>query len=602
MFEGSACERFVCPNGCSGRGRCVSSRVLAKMADPGKKRKDAGCTSGDICLDGPCDTRDYGVCRETDEYVLPWEADRWFGCLCDEGYAGYDCSIRTCPRGDDPLTGAQVNDVQLIECLADFGTFTLNYGGDTTTPIPVEATVAELMEALNGLPSLHGADPKVAVSWTGGVAQVCIDTGNLIQVTFLQNFGDLPLLIPDGTHLGQTSVANTPLVTVQKVVSGTKESDFCSNHGTCDEKLGLCQCLDDWMTSDGYGNAGKRGDCGFLSVGTTSTCPGEPACLGHGTCSGPPEYRCVCEEGRSGPDCSLIDCPIGNSWFSFPTGQNTAHSNAECSDMGTCNRATGLCECADGFIGSACQYLSCPQNCHGHGECVSMSTLAEKNEVNGVLSPQTYGIDPNNSLTWDSDQVYGCLCSDGWEGYDCFLKSCPNGDDPNTQHQSNEVQQLSCTDSDDAGSFQLTFRDQAVNVAVTNTAVELEVALNRLSTIHRVSVAYNDPDIYVGASTLAADALQICRASGQLIDIEFLSPTGNVPEIVISDSLSEVDGSLTMTTIKDGNKEYITCSGRGLCDHSTGLCDCFPGYGSSDGQGNAGTLDDCGFQSPYVLE
>ncbi|KAL7468809.1 hypothetical protein ACHAXS_009040, partial [Conticribra weissflogii] len=341
MFEGSACERFVCPNGCSGRGRCVSSRVLAKMADPGAKRKDAGCTSGDICLDGACNTRDYGVCRETDEYVLPWEADRWFGCLCDEGYAGYDCSIRTCPEGDDPLTSAQVNDVQLVECHADFGTFTLSYGRDTTTPIPVEATLAELMEALNALPSLQGADPKVAVSWTGGVTQVCIDTGNLIQVTFLQNFGDLPLLIPDGTHLGQTSVANTPLVTVQKVVSGTKESDSCSNHGTCDEKLGLCQCMDDWITSDGYGNAGKRGDCGFRSAGTTSTCPGEPACLGHGSCSGPPEYRCVCEEGRSGPDCSLIDCPVGNSWFSFPVGPNHAHSNAECSDMGACDRATG---------------------------------------------------------------------------------------------------------------------------------------------------------------------------------------------------------------------------------------------------------------------
>ncbi|KAL7462044.1 hypothetical protein ACHAXS_002443 [Conticribra weissflogii] len=231
-----------------------------------------------------------------------------------------------------------------------------------------------------------------------------------------------------------------------------------------------------------------------------------------------------------------------------------------------------------------------------------MSTLAEKHEVNGVLSPQTYGTDPNNPLTWDKDQINGCLCSDGWEGYDCFLKSCPKGDDPNTQHQSNEVQQLSCTDSDDAGSFQLTFRDQVINVGVTNTAAELELALNGLSTIHRVSVAYNDPNIYVGALALAAEALQICRASGQLIDVEFLSPTGNVPEIAVSDSLSEVDGTLSMTTIKEGNKEYITCSGRGLCDHSTGLCDCFPGYGSSNGQGNAGTLDDCGFQSPYILE
>jgi hypothetical protein len=95
--------------------------------------------------------------------------------------------------------------------------------------------------------------PKVAVSWTGGVGSVCIVSGNNIQVTFLQDFGDLPLLIPGGTNLGQTSGTDPPLITAQKVVTGDKESDICSSHGTCDEDKGICQCLDDWMTSDGYG-------------------------------------------------------------------------------------------------------------------------------------------------------------------------------------------------------------------------------------------------------------------------------------------------------------------------------------------------------------
>ena len=25
---------------------------------------------------------------------------RMFGCLCDEGYAGYDCSLHQCPEGE----------------------------------------------------------------------------------------------------------------------------------------------------------------------------------------------------------------------------------------------------------------------------------------------------------------------------------------------------------------------------------------------------------------------------------------------------------------------------------------------------------------------
>ena len=39
---------------------------------------------------------------------------------CDEGFAGYDCSERLCPRGDDPLT-AGVDEVQLVASRARAG-------------------------------------------------------------------------------------------------------------------------------------------------------------------------------------------------------------------------------------------------------------------------------------------------------------------------------------------------------------------------------------------------------------------------------------------------------------------------------------------------
>ena len=197
--------------------------------------------------------------------------------------------------------------------------------------------------------------------------------------------------------------------------------------------------------------------------------------------------------------------------------------------------------------------------------------------------------------------VSGCMCSDGFEGPTCKHRSCPKGDDPNTRHQSNEVQVLSCVDSDNWGEFEVGFGGESILISSTSTAADVENALGSLSSIEWVRVAYSDPDIYVGAPDLEPDALQVCRATGGSVDVEFLVPTGNVPELTISNSVG-IDGALMVTTLHDGTKEYAECSNRGLCDHETGLCECFTGFGSSDGQGQAGHRDDCGYRLEYIFD
>ena len=42
-----------------------------------------------------------------------------------------------------------------------------------------------------------------------------------------------------------------------------------------------------------------------------------------------------------------------------------------------CERATGMCDCFDGFTGDACQRRACPMKCSGHGRCETMSELAQ---------------------------------------------------------------------------------------------------------------------------------------------------------------------------------------------------------------------------------
>ena len=43
------------------------------------------------------------------------------------------------------------------------------------------------------------------------------------------------------------------------------------------------------------------------------------------------------------------------------------HKYAECSDKGVCNRASGECECFDGYEGKGCRRQKCPASCSGHG-------------------------------------------------------------------------------------------------------------------------------------------------------------------------------------------------------------------------------------------
>jgi hypothetical protein len=92
-FWGDACQYMVCPGflkgqECSGHGLCVSMEEAAE-------RKD-----------------DVSLFRET-TYQNVWDHDMIRGCACDYGWEGFDCSLKSCPRGDDPVTTGQVNEVQV---------------------------------------------------------------------------------------------------------------------------------------------------------------------------------------------------------------------------------------------------------------------------------------------------------------------------------------------------------------------------------------------------------------------------------------------------------------------------------------------------------
>jgi hypothetical protein len=67
---------------------------------------------------------------------------------------------------------------------------------------------------------------------------------------------------------------------------------------------------------------------------------------------------CNCFPGFHGVDCSIRLCPSGTAWVDFPSSTNIAHAPfTECSNMGSCNRTSGICECNFGYYGPACDVM-----------------------------------------------------------------------------------------------------------------------------------------------------------------------------------------------------------------------------------------------------
>jgi hypothetical protein len=487
-FKGGACERLGCNADCNNKGKCYS------MHDIASRTRDSNSKSYTY------DTEfgDYGV----------WDANKIHGCVCDPLYQGYDCSQFACVTGDDSLTTGQVNEVQTIKCTATTGAFTLWYKGYPSAAIPYDATAATVKSALLQIRILT----DIEVIYSQPNLKACQINANVIKITFNKNFGPQPPLIAmmDTTMSAAGAIqvsadGVTPITdfsgTSHVSVKGTKENEICAGRGLCVPADGLCKCFDSngdtYGSSNGYGAAGTRGDCGFITSGTVvSTCPGQIACNGHGLCDSAktiggvprtPTYKCSCNEGWGGGDCSERKCPTGRDWFSYPTKNNEAHDKySTCSNMGICDLTLGQCVCRDNFYGAACENMACGGGittpCNGHGRCMSQKELAIWRKDNGEDTSFTYGMDPNFARTWDGNRVHGCLCDHGYTGYDCLLKTCPTGDDPFTYDQHVEVQLLTCTATE--GKFRLSFREEITKEIHFNaTAIEIRDALMALPTL-----------------------------------------------------------------------------------------------------------------------
>jgi len=461
-FKGAACDRLACPGAiteCNGHGECVSSRSFTNIV--------------------------YHM-----DYSEMWDVDKIWGCICDSPYTGYDCSERKCPLGDDPMTENQLDTVQMLKC--DLGNdalaktfFYLGWKGNDSyrwaySPrIYWDDTEDVVSKKINSIPLLGRVDVAFMASGiytacagmevADGDGGVTVESPQFIRIKFRQDYGDLePIAIkfPEDPKLRAplvdvactTNNVHFPCASKQWAfgansylsVLGTKESLECGRRGTCDATTGTCLCHTtltngDYRSSDGEGNPGQRGDCAYQFEPVFHCDYGGNLvdCSGHGTCSNyldtvadHTEIYCACFDNWRSYDCLQRSCPYGKAWFGAPipnsvdTSLVAAHVKAECSNRGLCDRVNGVCICQEGFEGAACELFSCPTSldanaievpCSGHGNCHSMAALAQ-------LHGTSYGATPHDPMVWDHDQIMGCVCDEGWKGYNCAYRECPRGD------------------------------------------------------------------------------------------------------------------------------------------------------------------------------
>jgi len=216
-----------------------------------------------------------------------------------------------------------------------------------------------------------------------------------------------------------------------------------------------------------------------------------------------------------------------------------------------------------------------------------MMTLATYATINGDAASYTYGIVPNNPLTWDATRMYGCLCDPLWTGYDCSLRVCPYGNDP-IYPGVDEQQIISCATNQTTGYVVFSFRQSPVaQLSYDATVAQIQVAFQAVSAIGKVAVELVD----------SAKVDSLCTRAGSQIMVTFLTTHGALP--LLQYTYQNID-YLTVTRYKEGTKQTLECSGRGVCDRTLGVCQCFDGFGSSDGQGGSGTSGDCGYLLPVT--
>ena len=202
-----------------------------------------------------------------------WDKDSITMCVCDASFFGADCSLRMCPKGDDPLTINQ-NYRQIMMRIESpnnlAGAIGLEFQGVTTFINLSPATDSDCKRAVESSPQIG----TVACTF----AQI---TSKIFTFTFA--FFSWPMPARSNnlySHNGNPAITDfycdvsqvtggVPSCTFTDVQSDNiREWVYCSNRGTCDFSTGACAC------NPGFGGGACSNSTYFAGITGSNAAPG----------------------------------------------------------------------------------------------------------------------------------------------------------------------------------------------------------------------------------------------------------------------------------------------------------------------------------------
>jgi EGF-like domain len=221
-----------------------------------------------------------------------WDASKQQACVCDEGFDGSDCSLRSCPVGHDPLRLSSTSWCGNAPCVWETQSFTLKSAGPTvysfthtdirnisstayvtldiandvsngyvdpssqSTLLPGAITIAgKIMNALRNTP--QNILTHIEVYPRAAIGSVADPTeSRTYRVTFVGVPGNqAPLQVsaysgpggldynPDHPNysVGPNYVAGTDVVVTKQL--GNYQAIECAGRGICDTTTGVCSCF-----------------------------------------------------------------------------------------------------------------------------------------------------------------------------------------------------------------------------------------------------------------------------------------------------------------------------------------------------------------------